>query len=49
MLFRSAANAGLFAVQMLSTMDAALAKRLADYKQRLRDDVARKELPCNKK
>lgn len=44
-----AANAGLFAVQMLSTTDAALAKRLADYKQRLRDDVARKELPCNKK
>jgi 5-(carboxyamino)imidazole ribonucleotide mutase len=44
-----AANAALFAVQMLANTDAALVKRLDEHKRELREAVASKELPCNRR
>ena len=40
-----AANAGLFAVSLLSNGDAALVKKLADYRGTLREQVAAMQLP----
>ena len=40
-----AANAALFAVSLLATSDAALAQKLADYRQGLREQVAAMQLP----
>lgn len=40
-----AANAGLFAVSLLAASDAALAAKLADYRERLREQVAAMQLP----
>jgi 5-(carboxyamino)imidazole ribonucleotide mutase len=40
-----AANAGLFAVSLLAAADAALAKKLADYREKLREQVASMQLP----
>ena len=43
-----AANAGLFAVQILAGSDARLADLLVAYKDTLRQEVERKVLPCAK-
>ena len=40
-----AANAGLFAVSLLATSDAGLAKKLAEYRDKLREQVAAMQLP----
>jgi 5-(carboxyamino)imidazole ribonucleotide mutase len=40
-----AANAGLFAVSLLATSDAGLARKLADYRDKLREQVAAMQLP----
>jgi 5-(carboxyamino)imidazole ribonucleotide mutase len=40
-----AANAGLFAVSLLAASDAALAAKLADYREKLREQVAAMQLP----
>ena len=40
-----AANAGLFAVSLLAGADAALAQKLADYREKLREQVAAMQLP----
>jgi 5-(carboxyamino)imidazole ribonucleotide mutase len=40
-----AANAGLFAVSLLAGSDAALAKKLQDYRARLAEQVAAMQLP----
>ena len=40
-----AANAGLFAVSLLAAADADLARKLADYREKLRDQVAAMQLP----
>ena len=40
-----AANAGLFAVSLLATSDATLARKLADYREKLREQVASMQLP----
>jgi len=40
-----AANAGLFAVSLLATSDADLARKLAEYRERLREQVAAMQLP----
>jgi 5-(carboxyamino)imidazole ribonucleotide mutase len=40
-----AANAGLFAVSLLAASDAELARKLADYREKLRDQVAAMQLP----
>jgi 5-(carboxyamino)imidazole ribonucleotide mutase len=40
-----AANAALFAVSLLAVADAALAQKLADYRQGLREQVAAMQLP----
>jgi 5-(carboxyamino)imidazole ribonucleotide mutase len=40
-----AANAGLFAVSMLANSDAALAEKLADYRESLKEMVAKMQLP----
>ena len=40
-----AANAGLFAVSLLAGADAALAAKLADYRERLKEQVAAMQLP----
>jgi len=40
-----AANAGLFAVSLLAATDAALAAKLADYREKLREQVAAMQLP----
>ena len=40
-----AANAGLFAVSLLAAADAGLARKLADYRESLRDQVAAMQLP----
>ena len=40
-----AANAALFAVSLLATSDAELARKLADYRQGLREQVAAMQLP----
>ena len=40
-----AANAGLFAVSLLAAADAGLAKKLADYREKLREQVAAMQLP----
>src|SRR5579862_788408 len=40
-----AANAGLFAVSLLATSDSALAGKLANYREKLREDVAGMQLP----
>src|SRR5947207_2132325 len=40
-----AANAGLFAVSLLAASDAALAGKLADYRDKLREQVAAMQLP----
>ncbi len=40
-----AANAGLFAVSLLAGADAELARKLADYRERLREQVASMQLP----
>ena len=40
-----AANAGLFAVSLLATSDAELAKKLAAYRDQLREQVAAMQLP----
>jgi len=40
-----AANAGLFAVSLLAAFDAALAAKLADYRAKLREQVAAMQLP----
>jgi 5-(carboxyamino)imidazole ribonucleotide mutase len=40
-----AANAGLFAVSLLAISDAELARKLADYRERLREQVAAMQLP----
>jgi 5-(carboxyamino)imidazole ribonucleotide mutase len=40
-----AANAGLFAVSLLAGADAALAAKLAEYREKLRDQVAAMQLP----
>ena len=41
----AAANAGLFAVSLLAASDAALAKKLADYRAKLAEQVAAMQLP----
>jgi len=38
-------NAGLFAVSLLAASDAALAAKLADYRAKLREQVAAMQLP----
>ena len=43
-----AANAGLFAVQILASGDARLAAKLAKHKEAMRAEVERKVLPCAK-
>jgi len=40
-----AANAGLFAVSLLAATDAALAVKLAGYREELREMVAAMQLP----
>ena len=40
-----AANAGLFAVSLLATSDASLARKLAEYREKLREQVAAMQLP----
>jgi 5-(carboxyamino)imidazole ribonucleotide mutase len=40
-----AANAGLFAVSLLATSDPGLARKLADYREKLREQVAAMQLP----
>jgi 5-(carboxyamino)imidazole ribonucleotide mutase len=40
-----AANAGLFAVSLLAVSDAELARKLADYRDKLREQVAAMQLP----
>lgn len=40
-----AANAGLFAVSLLAAADAELARKLADYREKLREQVAAMQLP----
>jgi 5-(carboxyamino)imidazole ribonucleotide mutase len=40
-----AANAGLFAVSLLAASDEALARKLADYREKLREQVAAMQLP----
>src|SRR4051812_2004225 len=40
-----AANAGLFAVSLLAGADAALAAKLAEYREKLREQVAAMQLP----
>ena len=40
-----AANAALFAVSLLATSDAALARKLAEYRQGLREQVVAMQLP----
>ena len=40
-----AANAGLFAVSLLAGSDASLAQKLADYRDKLREQVAAMQLP----
>ncbi len=40
-----AANAGLFAVSLLAGADAALAQKLAEYREKLREQVAAMQLP----
>ena len=40
-----AANAGLFAVSLLAGADAALQRKLAEYRERLREQVASMQLP----
>jgi 5-(carboxyamino)imidazole ribonucleotide mutase len=40
-----AANAGLFAVSLLAVSDAALAAKLADYREKMREQVAAMQLP----
>jgi 5-(carboxyamino)imidazole ribonucleotide mutase len=40
-----AANAGLFAVSLLATSDAGLARKLAEYRDKLREQVAAMQLP----
>ena len=40
-----AANAGLFAVSLLATSDPALARKLAEYREKLREQVASMQLP----
>jgi 5-(carboxyamino)imidazole ribonucleotide mutase len=40
-----AANAGLFAVSLLASSDAALAQKLAEYREKLREQVAAMQLP----
>jgi len=38
-------NAGLFAVSLLAAADATLAAKLADYRAKLREQVAAMQLP----
>jgi len=40
-----AANAGLFAVSLLAASDAVLAKKLSEYREKLREQVASMQLP----
>jgi 5-(carboxyamino)imidazole ribonucleotide mutase len=40
-----AANAGLFAVSLLAAADSGLEKKLADYREKLREQVAAMQLP----
>jgi 5-(carboxyamino)imidazole ribonucleotide mutase len=40
-----AANAGLFAVSLLASFDAALATKLAEYREKMREQVATMQLP----
>ena len=40
-----AANAGLFAVSLLAISDAALAQKLAEYREKMREQVAAMQLP----
>ena len=40
-----AANAGLFAVSLLAASDAGLARKLADYREKLREQVSAMQLP----
>ena len=40
-----AANAGLFAVSLLAAADPELARKLADYREKLREQVAAMQLP----
>jgi 5-(carboxyamino)imidazole ribonucleotide mutase len=40
-----AANAGLFAVSLLAASDAALAQKLAEYREKMREQVAAMQLP----
>jgi 5-(carboxyamino)imidazole ribonucleotide mutase len=40
-----AANAGLFAVSLLASSDAGLARKLAEYRDKLREQVAAMQLP----
>jgi len=40
-----AANAGLFAVSLLAASDPELVRKLAEYRERLRDQVAGMQLP----
>ena len=40
-----AANAGLFAVSLLASADAGLAAKLAEYREKLREQVAAMQLP----
>jgi len=40
-----AANAGLFAVSLLAIADAELARKLAEYREKLREQVAAMQLP----
>jgi len=40
-----AANAGLFAVSLLAAADDALARKLADYREKMREQVAAMQLP----
>jgi len=40
-----AANAGLFAVSLLAAADAALARKLGEYRERLAEQVAAMQLP----
>jgi len=40
-----AANAGLFAVSLLASADPELARKLAEYRERLREQVAAMQLP----
>ena len=40
-----AANAGLFAVSLLAASDAGLARKLAEYREKMREQVAAMQLP----